>query len=206
MPGSMVYRLQVAAPGAAHMTAFMNAMTAAEALRDNRGYNHIAGFHGAPDWYCWHHQFSRKTPLQARLFLPWHRAYLWWLEQSPAGPRRGRRSAVVGLDANAVDPGRPTSLPRSARSRIPSTRRRCAFRPPTPPLNRRTRRTPGANSVRDAPDRCADRRPARGQRLGVVLGPSSRTTTTRCTAGWAATWATSRPRRRTTRSSSPTTA
>jgi tyrosinase len=44
-------------------------------IRDNRGYNHIAGFHGAPNFYCWHHQLPR-------LFLPWHRAYLYWMEQA----------------------------------------------------------------------------------------------------------------------------
>jgi tyrosinase len=51
-------------------------------IRDNRGYNHIAGFHGAPDFYCWHHQRNERNRgiLRARLFLPWHRAYLKWLE------------------------------------------------------------------------------------------------------------------------------
>src|SRR3954467_180202 len=82
MAGSMVYRLPVAEPGAPAMAAFFEAMRRAEAIADNRGYNWIAGFHGAPGWYCWHHQISRRTPVQARLFLPWHRAYLWWLEQA----------------------------------------------------------------------------------------------------------------------------
>ena len=78
----MVYRQRVAGSGAAHMRALRRGMAAIQALSDNRGFNFIAGFHGAPAWYCWHHQFSRRTPVQARLFLPWHRAYLWWLEQS----------------------------------------------------------------------------------------------------------------------------
>jgi tyrosinase len=82
MAGTMVYRLPVGDATSPHMTGFIRAMARAEAISDNRGYNHIAGFHGAPDWYCWHHQQSRRTPLQARLFLPWHRAYLWWLEQA----------------------------------------------------------------------------------------------------------------------------
>src|SRR5258707_3497624 len=82
MPGSMVYRLPVAEPAAPHMATFRQSMVAAEAIGDNRGYNYIAGFHGAPGQYCWHHQISRRTPVQARLFLPWHRAYLWWLEQA----------------------------------------------------------------------------------------------------------------------------
>jgi tyrosinase len=49
-------------------------------ISDNRGYNHIAGFHGVPDWYCWHQQRALRTTVRARLFLPWHRAYLYWLE------------------------------------------------------------------------------------------------------------------------------
>ena len=82
MPGSMVYRLPVADSGAAHMVAFREAMKQAEDIPDRRGYNHIAGFNGAPCEYCWHHQFNPRTQVQARLFLPWHRAYLWWLEQA----------------------------------------------------------------------------------------------------------------------------
>jgi tyrosinase len=58
------------------MVAFREAMKQAEDIPDRRGYNHIAGFHGAPGEYCWHHQFNPRTPVQARLFLPWHRAYL----------------------------------------------------------------------------------------------------------------------------------
>jgi tyrosinase len=50
------------------------------ACTDNRGYSHIAGFHGVPDFYCWHHQAITGTTVRARIFLPWHRAYLSWLE------------------------------------------------------------------------------------------------------------------------------
>src|SRR5215207_11081602 len=78
----MVYRLPVADAATPHMAAFMEAMRTIEGIADNRGYNYIAGFHGAPGNSCWHHQINPRTPLQARLFLPWHRAYLWWLEQA----------------------------------------------------------------------------------------------------------------------------
>ena len=82
MAGSMVYRLPVGDPRAPYMAAFIAAMAAAERRLDRAGYNTLAGFHGAPGWYCWHHQRNPRTPEQARLFLPWHRAYLWWLEQA----------------------------------------------------------------------------------------------------------------------------
>ena len=80
MAGSMVYRLQVAGVDVQHMLRFRKALAQAEATSDNRGYNFIAGYHGAPGWYCWHHQASRRVAVQARLFLPWHRAYLSHLE------------------------------------------------------------------------------------------------------------------------------
>ena len=65
-----------------HMARLIDAMRASQAISDNRGYNHIAGFHGAPGFYCWHHQRSRLTSVRAQIFLPWHRAYMWWLEQA----------------------------------------------------------------------------------------------------------------------------
>ncbi len=81
MAGSMVYRRRVAEPSANHMSTFRDAMRTIQGFSDSRGYNHIAGFHGAPGWYCWHHQFNRHTDITPHLFLPWHRAYLWDLEQ-----------------------------------------------------------------------------------------------------------------------------
>ncbi len=142
MAGSMVYRLPVGSPEQPHMAAFMDALSAAEGLSDNRGYNHIAGFHGAPSWYCWHHQASRRTPLQARLFLPWHRAYLYWLEQNlqdrvpgvalpwwdwttTAGVPPAYRARRLGDKANPLH---------STKAWVPSA---------VPPINRRTRRAPG---------------------------------------------------------------
>lgn len=49
----------------------------ADARGDDRGFFEIAGLHGVPYWDCPHH-----TP--QRLFLPWHRAYLYRLEQALA--------------------------------------------------------------------------------------------------------------------------
>jgi tyrosinase len=52
------------------------------AIGDNRGYAAKAGIHGMPGYYCWHHQQNDRTMLQMRLFLPWHRAYLYDFEMS----------------------------------------------------------------------------------------------------------------------------
>ena len=49
----------------------------AEARGDDRGFFQFAGMHGVPYWDCPHH-----TP--QRIFLPWHRAYLYRLEQALA--------------------------------------------------------------------------------------------------------------------------
>lgn len=124
------------------MASFISAMSAAEGLSDNRGYTHVAGFHGAPNWYCWHHQASRRTPLQARLFLPWHRAYLYLLEQTlqdrvagVALPWWDWTSApqVPAAYAKARLAGAANPL-YATRARVPTA---------TPPINRRIRRAPG---------------------------------------------------------------
>ena len=46
MAGSMVYRLRVAEPAAAHMASFIKAMTAIQDRLDNKSYNYISGLHG----------------------------------------------------------------------------------------------------------------------------------------------------------------
>jgi tyrosinase len=49
-------------------------ITEAQGIRDDRGYQHWAGIHGLPmPIYCTHHN---------NLFLPWHRAYLYFFEKA----------------------------------------------------------------------------------------------------------------------------
>lgn len=47
------------------------AVEGALARQDNRGYQYLAGWHGVPLQICQHHN---------RLFLPWHRGYLYHFE------------------------------------------------------------------------------------------------------------------------------
>ncbi|MEQ8604591.1 MAG: tyrosinase family protein [Marivibrio sp.] len=82
MAGSMVYRTRVADLSAPAMKRFVEGMNKLQPILDNRGFNAVAGYHGAPGWYCWHHQRASWSPRRAVLFLPWHRAYLWHLEQA----------------------------------------------------------------------------------------------------------------------------
>ncbi len=54
------------------LSSLQRAIAAAQAISDDRGYQHWAGIHGLPlPMYCQH-----GTPL----FLPWHRAYLYFFE------------------------------------------------------------------------------------------------------------------------------
>jgi tyrosinase len=150
MAGSMVYRLPVGTVGTAHMRAFIEAMTAAQALADNRGFNVIAGFHGAPNWWCWHHQISRRTSLQARIFLPWHRAYLWWLEQALQDRVEG--TALPWWDWTKVrEIPRPYARQRIDGARNPLRATRASVPTARPPINRMTRRAPGANPLARLP-------------------------------------------------------
>jgi tyrosinase len=56
------------------LASLRNAITATQAISDERGYQHWAGVHGLPlPMYCQH-----GTPL----FLPWHRAYLYLFEKA----------------------------------------------------------------------------------------------------------------------------
>jgi len=54
-----------------------------QALNDNRGWIHWAGFHGYKQFLCWHHsRIGSGSQLPYNLFLPWHRAYLHYWEHT----------------------------------------------------------------------------------------------------------------------------
>jgi tyrosinase len=59
---------------AGQLAAYRGAIVAAQALKDDRGYQAWAGIHGLPlPMFCTH-----NSPL----FLPWHRAYLYLFEKT----------------------------------------------------------------------------------------------------------------------------
>lgn len=146
MAGSMVYRLEVSDPSAEHMQAFSAAMEAAQNRLDNESYNWIAGFHGVPGWYCWHHQKNPRTRVQARLFLPWHRAYLWWLEQALQDRARELPADIRDTDialpwwdwtsVRDIPPAYEEEPLSSSRAFVPTA---------NPPVDQVTSRDPGAN-------------------------------------------------------------
>jgi tyrosinase len=54
-----------------------------QAITDNRGWVYWAGYHGYPQYLCWHHsRIGAGSTLPYNLFLPWHRAYLLYWEHT----------------------------------------------------------------------------------------------------------------------------
>src|SRR5438105_556163 len=119
------------------LASLRDAFQAVMDISDNRGFQFYAGLHGVPGNFCVHH----PPPPNISLFLPWHRAYLyffelalrdqvpdaslaWWDWASPAAHRNGipraYREPNVDGDPNplfqfAIDPqlGGPTETDRS---------------------------------------------------------------------------------------------
>jgi len=99
----------------AELGALQGAFTRAYAIRDERGYGFFAGVHGLPlPSYCAH-----NTPL----FLPWHRAYLYFFER-----------ALADLDPDANLAWWDWTTPRSHREGLPAAFRRTAARVNRNPL------------------------------------------------------------------------
>jgi tyrosinase len=79
---SLIVRKNVNSLSPPELQALRDAYARAERIFDNRGYNYYAGFHGIPNWFCPHHDSSWRAAINARLFLPWHRAYLIYFERA----------------------------------------------------------------------------------------------------------------------------
>jgi tyrosinase len=70
-PARLKIRKNIDALSAQELTDLRAAIKQSIALKDKRSYEYFAGWHGVPLGWCQHHD---------TLFLPWHRAYLYWLE------------------------------------------------------------------------------------------------------------------------------
>ena len=85
MANGLTLRKEVSTLADAELAALRDAygqMMAMDAT-DNRGWVYWAGFHGFPNYDCWHHgvvAFGDQQPYD--LFLPWHRAYLLYFEHT----------------------------------------------------------------------------------------------------------------------------
>lgn len=73
-PAKLLYRTSAERLPSAQLSALRQSFLSSKALSDDRGFNYWAGIHGLPlPMYCQHH---------TNLFLPWHRAYLYFFELS----------------------------------------------------------------------------------------------------------------------------
>lgn len=73
-PPALRHRRSVRRLTAGQLGDLRHAITAAQGLSDDRGFQYHAGIHGLPlPMYCTH-----GSPL----FLPWHRAYLYFMERA----------------------------------------------------------------------------------------------------------------------------
>src|SRR6202030_3023551 len=73
------HRLNIDALTAAQLAAFRAAIAASMKISDERGYNYQAGIHGLPlPISC---DIAHGRPI----FLPWHRAYLYFFELTLRG-------------------------------------------------------------------------------------------------------------------------
>jgi tyrosinase len=72
-PATLTLRPSVAKLSAADLATFRSAVSKAMAIPDERGYQYFANWHGVALGLCQHHN---------NLFLPWHRAYLYYFEQA----------------------------------------------------------------------------------------------------------------------------
>jgi tyrosinase len=115
------------------------------AINDNRGYAFLAGIHGVPGFYCWHHQQNARAALRMEVFLPWHRAYLYNFEMAardrvPAVTlpwwdwtlRPPRQSGIPKIFADRTVNGQANPLA-TFRMNVPNA---------NPPINGNTTRSP----------------------------------------------------------------
>ena len=143
-PARLRHRRNARTLTAGQLAAFRQAITAAQTLKDDRGYQAWAGIHGLPlPISCTH-----NSPL----FLPWHRAYLYFFEKS-------LQDRVPGVTlpwwnwTMRHDEGLPAAYT-VARDATASPTRCAARRSSAPAASRAVRRRPAARPARTARRRC----------------------------------------------------
>lgn len=160
---SSVDGLESNAPGLAALRDAYAKMQALSAS-DNRSWIHWAGLHGFPNWLCWHHgRIGRGTERPVNLFLPWHRAYLLYVEQSARDRNAG--AAIPWWDWTAAQ-AHQIGIPASFATAQIGGRPNPLFSGPVPSIPpaaaRQTRRFPGNPVVLPST-----------QRIDTMLGLSS---------------------------------
>jgi tyrosinase len=112
---------------------------------DNRSWLFWAGYHGFPQYQCWHHGRVGSDGFPYDLFLPWHRAYLQYFEHTA---RDQNEEAILswwdwtsqtGIPASYSAPRGPDRKPNPLASgpmpAMPGSRARRTRRSPDVPAN-----------------------------------------------------------------------
>jgi tyrosinase len=115
-------------------------------IADNRGYSFIAGIHGRPQGKCMHDPVNVGGVFEARLFLPWHRAYLYTFEKALQDQVQG---VTVPFWDWRIGPGQLPSIPLAFSIQTVNGQPNTFFAfhmkfGPKQPIDRDTRRFPGS--------------------------------------------------------------
>src|SRR5215212_1015911 len=94
------------------LASLRNAFERMMAITDNRGYGFIAGIHGIPQHKCKHGESGTAADPNFRLFLPWHRAYLYWFEKYLQDAGRDASITVPWWDWSS-DQSRSEGIPKA---------------------------------------------------------------------------------------------
>ncbi|HEY2442291.1 MAG TPA: tyrosinase family protein [Streptosporangiaceae bacterium] len=105
-------RKSVATLTGADLAGLRAALVAMQGISDDRGYQHYAGIHGLPlPGYCVHHDAAGilgNLPA-GPLFLPWHRAYLYFFELALQDAGQDATVALPWWDWT-TDPAQPSEI------------------------------------------------------------------------------------------------
>lgn len=115
---------------------------------DNRSWIYWSGYHGFPQYYCWHHGRVGSDGFPYDLFLPWHRAYLHYFQNTAADQNP---AAVLPWWDWTSSTSHSTGIPKAySAATAPdgsANPLRSGPMPPMPPNRaRQTKRSPGAPS------------------------------------------------------------
>jgi tyrosinase len=132
---------------------FRGAVSGAQAIPDDRGYQSWAGIHGLPlPIDCTHHDFPE-------LFLPWHRAYLYFFEQAlqdidsavswPWWDWSSERSHQIGIPSSYTEELTPEGEPNPLASSPINEQARSEFGDNAPETTSRNPADPSQLPTRD---------------------------------------------------------
>lgn len=106
-------RKSVATLTGADLAGLRAALAAMQGISDDRGYQHYAGIHGLPlPGYCVHHDAAGILGdlHVGPLFLPWHRAYLYFFELALQDAGQDTTVTLPWWDW-ITDPAQPSEIP-----------------------------------------------------------------------------------------------